>query len=205
MTDIDSLIQLAKERITKLSTKILNAKSNDESYGFMAKQEIHYFWLSKLKELKSEIEDAPLLDGWVRVEDAKKMIVEFGDILLGDYEMSTCVDETGENVVCWILCGTEQKSDSNKLLESLIKEKYFPKLKELKQSLPQTGAGNQDGWISVEERLPECGKMVITFPFSMITIRHTKKDEDGDTRWFFDALPVTHWQPLPPPPKGIEP
>lgn len=136
MTDIDSLIQLAKERITKLSTKILNAKSNDESYGFMAKQEIHYFWLSKLKELKSEIEDAPLLDGWVRVEDAKKMIVEFGDILLGDYEMSTCVDETGENVVCWILCGTEQKSDSNKLLESLIKEKYFPKLKELKQSLP---------------------------------------------------------------------
>ena len=54
-------------------------------------------------------------------------------------------------------------------------------------------------WISVDERLPEIDVSVITFPYSMVTIRHMKMD-GKDKVWFFDALPVTHWMPLPQPP-----
>lgn len=60
-----------------------------------------------------------------------------------------------------------------------------------------------DNWISVEDRLPEHGVMVITYPYSMVTIRHTK-EEDGNTKWFFDAIEVTHWMPLPEPPPPKE-
>ena len=54
-------------------------------------------------------------------------------------------------------------------------------------------------WINVDERLPEIDVSVITFPYSMVTIRHMKMD-GKDKVWFSDALPVTHWMPLPQPP-----
>jgi hypothetical protein len=52
-------------------------------------------------------------------------------------------------------------------------------------------------WISVKDSLPERGEMVITYPYSPVTVRCYK--ESG---WFFDAFPVTHWMPMPEPPGG---
>ena len=48
-------------------------------------------------------------------------------------------------------------------------------------------------WVSVEDRLPEPDVDVLTAPFGPLTIRYLKPSGE----WFFDALPVTHWQPLP--------
>ena len=59
----------------------------------------------------------------------------------------------------------------------------------------------QGEWIDCKDRLPEEGVPALTFPYSMMPVRHTKKDEEGNLRWFFDALPVTHWRPLPLGPK----
>jgi len=57
-------------------------------------------------------------------------------------------------------------------------------------------------WISVEERLPPPNITVIVWPYPVelpaLLLRHIK--DDGVT-WFFDAFPVTHWMPLPEPPK----
>jgi len=50
-------------------------------------------------------------------------------------------------------------------------------------------------WISVEDRLPVASIQVLTFPYGPLAIRHIK--ESGE--WFFDAIPVTHWMPLPKP------
>ena len=87
---------------------------------------------------------------------------------------------------------------------------WLSKLKDLKQSLPQAGAGNQDGWISVDNK-PEIGEYVLV-NIETDTVLKGRLMNNGWTAFFADGeklvgdiRPVTHWQPLPPPPKGIEP
>lgn len=55
-------------------------------------------------------------------------------------------------------------------------------------------------WISVKDRLPEIEEMVLTYPYGPLPVRCVK--ESGE--WFFDALIVTHWMPLPEPPTRTE-
>jgi hypothetical protein len=61
-------------------------------------------------------------------------------------------------------------------------------------------AAMESQWISVDDRLPDVGVHVFVYPSEPLPIRYMKKDGD-DIVWFFDALPVTHWMPLPQPPK----
>jgi len=60
-------------------------------------------------------------------------------------------------------------------------------------------------WISVEDRLPEDGSMVLTYgwweyPDSMRYVGETETWYDQEGNWPDGSSPVTHWQPLPPPP-----
>lgn len=66
-------------------------------------------------------------------------------------------------------------------------------LKELKE--------RRDGsWISVEDSLPEERKRVLVYNEGGITIAWRDKGERDDI-----FLTVTHWQPLPEPPKESDP
>ncbi len=67
-----------------------------------------------------------------------------------------------------------------------------------------------DNWISVEDRLPKIGEMVLTCTsFGEIAMEYYQKTLNGfadktvpskrDVSYY-----VTHWQPLPEPPKGSE-
>lgn len=57
-----------------------------------------------------------------------------------------------------------------------------------------------NSWISVEERLPEPYVRVWTYPPAPFGSERHMKYDGNDLVWFFDAFPVTHWQPLPEPP-----
>lgn len=48
-------------------------------------------------------------------------------------------------------------------------------------------------WIPVSERLPEPGVHVLVYPDGPLPIRWLKSSGE----WFFNALPVTHWMPIP--------
>ena len=65
----------------------------------------------------------------------------------------------------------------------------------------KAGYRKQSGWISVEERLPE--------PYTWVTVynpngKYTKIDADEIVggNWVRHCGKVTHWMPLPEPPKG---
>jgi hypothetical protein len=65
--------------------------------------------------------------------------------------------------------------------------------------------GNIVEWISVKDRLPEKGTYVLTYDgLDMNLARFTGEDSkyywDCDTYGMYD-YDVTHWMPLPPPPK----
>lgn len=68
----------------------------------------------------------------------------------------------------------------------------------------------RDGWISVDERLPEVDEKVLTFArnkydgswFMDITSWTGVKNHDEYKFWGYgDSMKVTHWMPLPEPPK----
>lgn len=101
-----------------------------------------------------------------------------------------------------------------------IKDGYSYRLDELikKWQAEQT---TEKGWISVEDRLPEVGLMVLTFgkegakqSYLTTYLEGTIGHRDGlkDT-WFeytsygncYKHLNVTHWMPLPTPPNNTKP
>ena len=63
-------------------------------------------------------------------------------------------------------------------------------------------------WISVEERLPEIGKFVLVSDGDDIdaACRYKAFTIPDETETFFwdSVFEVTHWMPLPAPPKGVE-
>lgn len=65
----------------------------------------------------------------------------------------------------------------------------------------------QTGWISVEEELPDYGITVLTATEEGFVSTGCLVEERGtefDCIWRFavTSSPITHWQPLPQPPKG---
>lgn len=63
-------------------------------------------------------------------------------------------------------------------------------------------------WISVDERLPMCGELVLVSSMDKITKKHGwfyLTSYDKERKWWNGALfgRVTHWMPLPEPPKGV--
>jgi len=76
-------------------------------------------------------------------------------------------------------------------------------------------ANRESGWISVDDRLPDSGVMVLVLangkPNKNVTLVNAYElaeyDQDG---WILDTWPewmdadVTHWMPLPEPPKEVE-
>lgn len=68
---------------------------------------------------------------------------------------------------------------------------------------------NSDGWISVNDRLPEEGKECIVFTKALTPVvsnlhpHSITVDEIDDGDWLLNSswTVVTHWQPLPEPPK----
>ena len=59
-------------------------------------------------------------------------------------------------------------------------------------------------WISVSERLPEDGQSVLTYKNGICDIQTYEARKNGwvSKSWFWSMATVTHWMPLPQPPKG---
>lgn len=73
----------------------------------------------------------------------------------------------------------------------------------------------QSEWISVEDRLPGIGEFVLVFRnwdgklsqcVDRLELHHDCEKPEGEQDWYdflySDIYEVTHWQPLPQPPKG---
>ena len=63
-------------------------------------------------------------------------------------------------------------------------------------------------WISVKERLPENGERVLTLStWAHVSDRELRTYGDGSKRFSPDGLlpgvDITHWMPLPEPPKEV--
>lgn len=59
-------------------------------------------------------------------------------------------------------------------------------------------------WISVNDRLPEDGQKVITTKNGVFEIQRYEKRRNGwisQNNWFWSMAMVSHWMPLPEPPK----
>lgn len=59
-------------------------------------------------------------------------------------------------------------------------------------------------WISVNDRLPEDGQKVITTKNGIVDIQWYEKRRNGwisQGNWFWSMATVSHWMPLPDPPK----
>jgi hypothetical protein len=77
----------------------------------------------------------------------------------------------------------------------------------LSEWLYNAGYRKQSGWISVDERLPMRGELVLVSSMDKITKKHGwfyLASYDKERKWWNGASfgRVTHWMPLPEPPKG---
>ena len=59
-------------------------------------------------------------------------------------------------------------------------------------------------WISVNDRLPKDGQIVLTYKNGVYDIQAYEERRNGwlCKGWFWSMATVTHWMPLPQPPKG---
>ena len=59
-------------------------------------------------------------------------------------------------------------------------------------------------WISVEDRLPEDGQIVLTYKNGICDIQTYEARRNGwlCKGWFWSMATVTHWMTMPQPPKG---
>lgn len=62
-------------------------------------------------------------------------------------------------------------------------------------------------WISVEERLPEDGETALTYKNGIVEVQVYEKKRNGWIKgnWFWSMATVSHWMPLPEPPKEFHP
>ena len=62
-------------------------------------------------------------------------------------------------------------------------------------------------WIPVTERLPDDAETVLTYKNGIIEVQVYKKMRNGwiNGNWFWSMATVTHWMPLPEPPKEEDP
>ncbi|WP_283119615.1 DUF551 domain-containing protein [Neisseria elongata] len=71
---------------------------------------------------------------------------------------------------------------------------------------PDTARAKQSEWISVEERLPETeGYVIVAWANGYVELSRCTRDKySHGGSWHPDFIPddITHWQPLPKPPKG---
>jgi hypothetical protein len=58
-------------------------------------------------------------------------------------------------------------------------------------------------WISVKDSLPDIGKDVLTYDGEYILVEYLLLDEDIFTWSCSDFDDITHWMPLPEPPKVV--
>lgn len=66
-------------------------------------------------------------------------------------------------------------------------------------------AGEVMEWISVEDKLPEYGKEVLTYSEGFgVTTDYLKTSSKFTADHISSNWPVTHWMPLPPPPAEQE-
>ena len=88
-------------------------------------------------------------------------------------------------------------------LIQLIEEEYYCSIEEMADHLIANGATVQK-WIPVSERKPQVGEWVLTY-YEDKRHRVTKYDKDGFPILLtvgLEWVSVTHWMPLPVPPKG---
>lgn len=105
-------------------------------------------------------------------------------------------------------CQASHLRDRLKAIEDILGEEYdLDQLREVKSKINEAQGA---GWISVEDRLPEDPAPVADAEFlpeyivlikgaQVATVIHY----DGGGKWYYggDYYPVTHWRPLPEPPK----
>jgi hypothetical protein len=86
-----------------------------------------------------------------------------------------------------------------------LRDKIASQLSETKEEPKEN-----DGWISVEDRLPDNYVGVLVYIENQDTIANAHREQNGDWVAFYDNTlitnegkekGVTHWQPLPEPPK----
>ncbi|EOG5773957.1 DUF551 domain-containing protein [Cronobacter sakazakii] len=80
----------------------------------------------------------------------------------------------------------------------------YVKLDRLQEAMTQGSAGEGDGWIPCNERMPEVGDIVLTADNGCVNVGEMERS-GASCRYFTSVvsgreLPATHWQPLPEPP-----
>lgn len=99
------------------------------------------------------------------------------------------------------LCNADP--ESTYYLETAIKETYH-RYFALSGPTPSAAEVTGDGWVSVSERLPEVGEYVLIVCYTDVVMKGILKHDGWEAIWkdgINTAEVVTHWMPLPSPPK----